>query len=94
MGLQNNNQQLSNVWLLWFLVFAMPSRRSRSRSRQRNRSESPERRVDLPKGVSPISEADYFQKSDEFRLWLKEEKGKVRCCSIFVLILLLSQLVD
>ncbi|KDR85905.1 hypothetical protein GALMADRAFT_235057 [Galerina marginata CBS 339.88] len=54
----------------------MPSRRSHSRSRSRNRSESPERRVELPKGVSPISEADYFQKSDEFRLWLKEEKGK------------------
>ncbi|KAF8893728.1 hypothetical protein CPB84DRAFT_1826014 [Gymnopilus junonius] len=54
----------------------MPSRRSRSRSRSRNRSESPERRAKLPEGVSPISESDYFQKSDEFRLWLKEEKGK------------------
>ncbi|KAF8971869.1 hypothetical protein BDZ97DRAFT_1901515 [Flammula alnicola] len=53
----------------------MPSRRSRSRSRSR-RSESPERRVELSKGVSPISESDYFQKSDEFRLWLKEERGK------------------
>jgi len=56
----------------------MPSRRSRSRSRSRDRSESPQRRVELPNGVSPISESDYFQKSDEFRLWLKEEKGKVR----------------
>lgn len=57
----------------------MPSRRSRSRSRSRDRSESPERRpADLPSGASPISESDYFQKSDEFRLWLKEEKGKVR----------------
>ncbi|PPR03463.1 hypothetical protein CVT24_012675 [Panaeolus cyanescens] len=54
----------------------MPSRRSRSRSRSRNRSASPERRYDLPKGVEPISESDYFQKSDEFRLWLKEEKSK------------------
>ncbi|PPQ69477.1 hypothetical protein CVT25_002041 [Psilocybe cyanescens] len=54
----------------------MPSRRSRSRSRSRNRSESPERRVDLPNGVSPISESDYFQKNDEFRLWLKDDKGK------------------
>ncbi|KAF8174962.1 hypothetical protein BJ912DRAFT_989394 [Pholiota molesta] len=56
----------------------MPSRRSRSRSRSpsRRRSESPERRVDLPRGASPLSEADYFQRSDEFRLWLKDEKGK------------------
>uniref|UniRef100_A0A8H7Y6C5 Uncharacterized protein n=1 Tax=Psilocybe cubensis TaxID=181762 RepID=A0A8H7Y6C5_PSICU len=54
----------------------MPSRRSRSRSRSRNRSESPERRVELPNGASPISESDYFQKNDEFRLWLKEEKDK------------------
>ena len=53
----------------------MPSRRSRSRSNERSRS--PERRADLPTGVSPISESHYFQKSDEFRLWLKEEKGKV-----------------
>ncbi|KAF9478907.1 hypothetical protein BDN70DRAFT_835214 [Pholiota conissans] len=56
----------------------MPSRRSRSRSRShsRRRSESPERRVELPRGASLLSESDYFQKSDEFRLWLKEEKGK------------------
>lgn len=72
----------------------MPSRRSRSRSRSRNRSESPERRVNLPKGASPISESDYFQKSDEFRLWLKEEKGKVRCSLTFVVVLLLSELVE
>jgi len=52
----------------------MPSRRSRSRSNER--SKSPERRAELPNGVSPISESQYFQKSDEFRLWLKEEKGK------------------
>jgi hypothetical protein len=32
--------------------------------------------MNLPSGASPISESDYFQKSDEFRLWLKEEKGK------------------
>lgn len=49
----------------------MPSRRSRSRSR------SPEARAELPAGVLPINESQYFQKSDEFRLWLKEEKGKV-----------------
>ncbi|KAJ3572181.1 hypothetical protein NP233_g3264 [Leucocoprinus birnbaumii] len=65
----------------------MPSHRSRSRSkdrqtrrrdysRDRSRSRSPERRVDLPRGASPISEADYFKKFDELRLWLKEEKGK------------------
>lgn len=52
----------------------MPSKRSRSRSNDRSRS--PERRAELPKGVSPIDESQYFQKSDEFRLWLKEEKGK------------------
>ena len=54
----------------------MPSRQSRSRSYER--SKSPERGAELPSGVSPISESQYFQKSDEFRLWLKEEKGKVK----------------
>lgn len=53
----------------------MPSRRSRSRSRSPRRSRSPER--DLPNNASPISESDYFQKSSEFRIWLKDEKGKV-----------------
>lgn len=67
----------------------MPSRRSRSRSRDkylqrrdhsrdRSRSRSPERYADLPSGVSPISEGDYFRKFDELRLWLKEDRGKVR----------------
>ena len=32
----------------------------------------------MPDGVSEISDSDYFLKSDEFRVWLKEEKGKVR----------------
>lgn len=27
-------------------------------------------------GVSEISESDYFQKSTEFRTWLRDEKGK------------------
>jgi len=58
---------------------AMPSRRSRSRSRDRSRrSHSPERHVKLPSGASPITEGDYFRKFDELRLWLKEERGKVR----------------
>jgi len=66
---------------------AMPSRRSRSRSRDRHRdysrdrsrrSHSPERHVKLPSGASPITEGDYFRKFDELRLWLKEERGKVR----------------
>lgn len=55
----------------------MPPHRRRSRSRDRSRSESPERNVQLPEGVEPISESDYFLKSDEFRVWLKEEKQKV-----------------
>ena len=46
-------------------------RRSRSRSRSRERSNK------LPEGVSEISESDYFLKSDEFRIWLKEEKDRV-----------------
>ncbi|RDX42937.1 hypothetical protein OH76DRAFT_1391026 [Lentinus brumalis] len=61
----------------------MPSHRRRSYSRERSgsphdrsRSRSPERRVSLPDGVSEISESDYFLKSDEFRVWLKDEKGK------------------
>jgi len=48
-------------------------RRSRSRSRSPNDSEE---RSALPNGVLSISESDYFLKSAEFRLWLKEEKGK------------------
>ena len=57
-----------------------PRRRSRDRSKDpldERRSRSPEHQVELPNGASPITEADYFQKSDEFRLWLKEEKRKV-----------------
>jgi hypothetical protein len=50
---------------------------SRSRSRSRNPSRSPDRHYELPKDVSPISESDYFLKSAEFRVWLKDEKGKV-----------------
>ncbi|KAK0473051.1 hypothetical protein IW261DRAFT_1505511 [Armillaria novae-zelandiae] len=48
--------------------------RSRRRERSRSYSEDEERR--LPRNASPISESDYFQKSDEFRIWLKDEKGK------------------
>lgn len=62
----------------------MPSHRSRSRSvspeRERDgpRSRSPKRHdVDLPYDAKSISESDYFLKSDEFRLWLREEKRKV-----------------
>jgi len=47
--------------------------RSRSRDSQ-HRSESPSRR--LPGGAEPISDSDYFVKSPEFRIWLKEEKHK------------------
>lgn len=50
----------------------MPSRRSRSRSL--DRSESPE--IRLPGGAEPISESDYFLKSAEFRVWLKDAKHK------------------
>ena len=62
----------------------MPSHRRRSYSRDRSvspsrdRSRSPERRAALPEGVSEISESDYFLKSEEFRVWLKDEKGKER----------------
>lgn len=75
-NVQNNNQQTSLVPGSQ-IGKNMPSRRSRSRSNERSRS--PERRSELPDGVSPISESQYFQRSDEFRLWLKEEKGKVGC---------------
>ena len=37
----------------------------------------------MPDGVSEISESDYFLKSDEFRVWLKEEKGKVRTHTLY-----------
>lgn len=48
---------------------------SRSRSRSGERSEED---IQLPNNAKQISKADYFQKSDEFRVWLKDEKGKVR----------------
>ncbi|KAG7451952.1 uncharacterized protein BT62DRAFT_915737 [Guyanagaster necrorhizus] len=62
----------------------MTSHRSRSRSRspgrsrrrERSRSYSDEEERRLPHDASPISESDYFQKSYEFRIWLKDEKGK------------------
>jgi len=64
-------------------VSTMPSRRSRSRSLLRERSRSPERHAVLPYDASPISESDYFQKSNEFRIWLKDEKGKVCLPSLY-----------
>ena len=48
--------------------------RSRSPDSQR-RSESSNRH--LPGSAEPISDSDYFLKSAEFRVWLKEEKHKV-----------------
>ena len=47
---------------------------SRSPDSQR-RSESSSSQ--LPGSAEPISESDYFLKSAEFRVWLKEEKHKV-----------------
>ncbi|EIM83565.1 uncharacterized protein STEHIDRAFT_101856 [Stereum hirsutum FP-91666 SS1] len=54
----------------------MSSRRSRSPGRDRSRSDSPEPQNRLPGGAEPISEQDYFLKSAEFRVWLKDEKRK------------------
>ncbi|KAF8899363.1 hypothetical protein BD779DRAFT_1488411 [Infundibulicybe gibba] len=50
----------------------MAPRKSRSHSREG----SPSPTIRLPHDAEPISEAQYFQKSDEFRIWLKEEKRK------------------
>ncbi|KAJ3484572.1 hypothetical protein NLI96_g5557 [Meripilus lineatus] len=50
--------------------------RSRSRDRDRSRSHSPDTTVSLPGDAKPISDSDYFLKSDEFRVWLKDEKHK------------------
>ena len=51
--------------------------RHRDRDRDRERSASPVRRA-LPQGIEPLTESDYFQKNDEFRVWLKEDRRKVR----------------
>ncbi|EJD40429.1 hypothetical protein AURDEDRAFT_90991 [Auricularia subglabra TFB-10046 SS5] len=48
---------------------------TRSRSRSRSRSRTPEDKP-LPAGAPRISESDYFLKSDEFRIWLKDEKDR------------------
>ncbi|KAI0304729.1 hypothetical protein BC826DRAFT_11310 [Russula brevipes] len=47
--------------------------RSRSRDSQ-HRSEPSSRH--LPGGAEPLTESDYFLKSAEFRVWLKDEKHK------------------
>ncbi|KAF9651925.1 hypothetical protein BDM02DRAFT_3138313 [Thelephora ganbajun] len=53
---------------------ATPEREGRH---SRSRSRSPrERSYRLPEGVTEISESDYFLKSDEFRIWLKDEKDR------------------
>ena len=51
--------------------------RSRSRDKDRSRSRSPDTSISLPGDAKPISDSDYFLKSDEFRVWLKDEKHKV-----------------
>ncbi|KAI0789510.1 hypothetical protein C8Q75DRAFT_765969 [Abortiporus biennis] len=53
-----------------------PDTRRRHRSDSKDRSRSPERRITLPYNASPISDSDYFLKSEEFRVWLKDEKRK------------------
>jgi len=45
-------------------------------SRERRRSISPDGRSRRPDGVDEITESEYFLKSAEFRVWLKDEKGK------------------
>ena len=58
----------------------MPSDKTHERRPRHERSPSPtpaSNDDDLPRGVSPISESDYFLKNTEFRIWLKEEKHKV-----------------
>ncbi|KAG6330545.1 hypothetical protein ID866_8542 [Astraeus odoratus] len=59
----------------------MPSHRDRDRDRERehghDRTRSLDRNHDLPEGISPISESDYFVKNSEFSIWLKDEKEKV-----------------
>ncbi|CAG8738285.1 2016_t:CDS:2, partial [Cetraspora pellucida] len=39
-------------------------------------SDSEDALTKLPKGITPISEDDYFSKSAEFRTWLREKKDK------------------
>jgi hypothetical protein len=55
----------------------MPSNKAHERRPHRDGSPTPGSDNDLPPGVSPISESDYFLKNTEFRMWLKEEKDKV-----------------
>ncbi|THU83746.1 hypothetical protein K435DRAFT_688969 [Dendrothele bispora CBS 962.96] len=50
--------------------------RDRERDKTKDRDRDRHRDRHLPYDAPQISKADYFQKSDEFRLWLKEEKGK------------------
>jgi len=66
-----NCVHVSRKLLLLLPAKVMP--RSRSRDSP-HRSGSSSRH--LPGGAEPIAESDYFLKSAEFRVWLKEEKHK------------------
>lgn len=72
---------LSSLWPT--AIMHRRQERSASRERSRSRSHSDRSRsltpeIALPHGAEPISESDYFLRSDEFRAWLKDEKRKVR----------------
>jgi len=52
-------------------------------SSRRSRSPSARAIILSEHGIDNISEDDYFLKSDNFRLWLKEDRGKVRILFFF-----------
>lgn len=60
--------------------------RERRRERERDKRDRRDERSDSedgagpPEGVKEIGEDDYFLKATELKLWLWEEKGKVRRC--------------
>lgn len=59
-----------------FLSIAMPKDKDTHSRSSARRTTGDRDLADL--GVDPISTDDYFLKSDNFRLWLRKEKGKVR----------------
>lgn len=54
------------------------SRKSRRKEKERERESESEQENTLPQGVNQIGLDDFYIKATELKLWLWEEKGKVR----------------
>ena len=65
--------------------------RSHKKKRRERREESDDEEGGPPEGIGELDESDYFLKSTELKVWLDEEKGKVRCRCCCCCCLLLAE---